>query len=294
MNLVAGATGVLGSEICSQLAKRGTSVRGLTRPTSSATKIAYLRELGVEIADGDLKQPVSLVDACRGVDAVISTVTTTVSRQAGDTIRSVDLDGQRALIDAARASGVRHFVYVSVSAETPCPLIDAKREVERHLEQSGLTFTILRACIFMEVWLSPALGFDFPNARAQVFGSGQNPLGWVSVADVARFAAASPTTPGARNVTWNIGGPEALSPHQVIRTFEEVSGRTFDVSHVPVEALEAQRSAATDPLEQSFAALGLAIAAGDVIDMRPVLEICPVALTSVRDYVGAVLASLTV
>ena len=84
---------------------------------------------------------------------------------------------------------------------------------------------------------------------------------------------------------------DALSPLEVIQLFEEVGGRPFEVSHVPVEALQAQRAAATDPLEQSVAALMLALAAGDPIDMRPVLDVCPVDLMSVRDYAETALSA---
>src|SRR5262249_22377805 len=51
--------------------------------------------------------------------------------------------------------------------------------------------TVLAANYFMEVWLGPALGFDYPNARATVYGSGDRPLAWISYRDVAAYAAAS-------------------------------------------------------------------------------------------------------
>src|ERR1041384_755644 len=113
MVLVVGATGFLGMEVCRQLRSAGKPVRGLVRGTSDPAKVDELRRLGVELVRGDLKDAASLPSACAGVQTVISTASSTLSRQEGDSIDSVDRRGQLALIDAARAAGVAHFVFVS-------------------------------------------------------------------------------------------------------------------------------------------------------------------------------------
>src|SRR5882757_1671464 len=71
MILVVGATGMVGSEICQRLSRRGEKVRALVRTTSSTEKVALLRGSGAEVWVGDLKNPDSLAGACRGVNAVI-------------------------------------------------------------------------------------------------------------------------------------------------------------------------------------------------------------------------------
>src|SRR6187455_2244770 len=114
--LVAGATGFLGSEICRQLMEKNKIVRGLVRHTSDANKVAQLRQLGVEIVEGDLKDKSSLENALHGVSAIISTVSSTLSRQEGDSIQTVDYEGQINLIGAAISTGVTQFVYVSFCA----------------------------------------------------------------------------------------------------------------------------------------------------------------------------------
>src|SRR5688572_4871808 len=110
MILVVGATGLLGGEICRSLAARGKPFRALVRPTSDKTKIAQFQSLGAEIASGDLKDHSSLEAACKGVSAVISTASSTLSRQEGDSIKTVDLDGQLGLIDAAKAADRKSVV----------------------------------------------------------------------------------------------------------------------------------------------------------------------------------------
>jgi uncharacterized protein YbjT (DUF2867 family) len=288
MNLVVGATGLLGSEISRLLALEGKPVRALVRATSDRDKVSHLASLNAEIMPGDLKDRSSLDAACRGVEAVISTASSTLSRQEGDSIQSVDLDGQLSLINAAKHSGVSHFVLTSFSqADIEFPLQTAKRTVENHLKNSGLTYTILQPTSFMEVWLSPALGFDAANAKAQIYGTGENKISFISYKDVAKFAVASLSNPNARNSVIELGGPEALSPLEVVKIFEDLQGRAFDLQRVPEEALLQQLKTSSDPMQQSFAGLMLYAAAGSIIDMRATLLKFPVQMTSVKDFVQA-------
>lgn len=169
--------------------------------------------MGAELVEGDLKDAASLARACAGVEAVISTASSTLSRQAGDSIASVDEQGQLALVDAARTAGATRFVFVSFRA---------------HLDQ-----------------------------------------------------------PEARHAVIEIGGPQALSPNEVIRMCEAAGLGELTVERVPVAALEAQLLAADEPLQQSFAGLMLQYAAGDVIDATRASRLSPFQRTSVRDFIIA-------
>ena len=190
------------------------------RATSDPNKVAHLKELGVEIVEGDLKNKGSLENALQGVSAVITTVSSSLSRQEGDSIQTVDDEGQINLVDAAINAGVKHFIYISFCELGECPLQTAKRKVEKHLAESGLNYTILQPTYFMEVWLSPVLGFDYPNAKASIFGEGKNKVSWIAIKDVASFAVASLDNPAAKNRIIPLGGPEALSQLEVVNIFE--------------------------------------------------------------------------
>ncbi|HEX2910890.1 MAG TPA: SDR family oxidoreductase [Chloroflexia bacterium] len=292
MILVAGATGLLGSEICRKLLEKGLQVRAMVRPTSDATTTGNLQKWGATLLEADLKDPASLKSACQAVDTVISTVTTTVRRQEGDTIERVDLQGQLDLLNAAVSSGVKHFIYLSYSGNMSkdSPLTTAKRTMEQRLKESGMTYTILRPSYFMEVWLGPALGFDYASGKVQIFGNGQNKISFVSLMDVALYAVEAAGNPAARNTTINIGGPEEISPNKVVGTFEELSGRKFDITYVPEEALEAQYAAASDSLQKSFTGLMLNYCQGDQLDIEKTLKDFPVRLTGIRDYAARALA----
>jgi uncharacterized protein YbjT (DUF2867 family) len=254
------------------------------RPTSDPAKVSRLRDLGVTPVQGDLTDEASLKAACDGVTTVISTASTSYSKQPD--IAAVDHGGQLRLVDAAKGAGVSQFIFVSFSGhfDTDVPLINAKRVVEQHLKESGMTYTIVRSTFFMEAMFSPTAGFDYANAKALIYGAGLNKVSWISIPDVAQFAAESVDNPAARNATFQIGGPEALSPLEVVKIFEGVVGRPFEVQLLPEEAIQMQKAQATDPLQKSFAGMMLEYAKGDVVDMKSILQTFPVKLTTVQEY----------
>jgi uncharacterized protein YbjT (DUF2867 family) len=292
--LVVGATGMLGTRVCAALAAAGKPVAGMVRSGDEA-KRGPLGAAGIELVEGDLKDAASLERACQGRTAVVSTASASISHQENDSIQSVDLDGQRRLIDAAKAAGVSTFVYISFSSNmtTEAPLTAAKRSVEQYLEDSGLAYTILRCGFLMEVMIDPVVGFDYANGTAVIYGTGENGLSLVSMDDVAKMAVLCLDRPEATNATVEFGGPEAVTLHEVVRAFEEVAGRPFEMQHVPEEALVAQWQAADDPLSKSLGAIMVDFAKGDQIEMGPTLERYPITLTTVREYASKVLSSPT-
>jgi uncharacterized protein YbjT (DUF2867 family) len=289
MVFVVGGSGLVGNEVCRRLIARGEPVKALVRETSSSEKLESLRSLGVELCTGDLKDPDSIAAACRGADSVISTASSTLSRQPGDSIQSVDRDGQLNLVSAARAARVDRFVFVSFR-RTPAitsPLAEAKEQIERAIED--LNFTVIQASWFMEVWLTPALGFDAANATARIYGDGTSPVSWVSSRDVAEMCVVALRHPAAERQIIEFGGPQALSPLQVVERFEKIGGRRFRLEHVPERMLIEQWERAADPMQKTFAALMLAYARGDKMEMEPVIDTFGLQLASVDDYARSVL-----
>src|SRR5215469_9934994 len=292
--LVVGATGVLGMEVCRQLAAAGKKVKGLVRISSQKEKVNGLHELGVETVPGDMKDLQSLYQAFKNVDVIISTATSTISHQEGDSIETVDLAGQLNVAEAAGAARVQHVVFISFPPYPPktpeFPLQSAKLAVENRLKSKNFTYTILQPTYFMEIWLGPGLGFDYAHAKAVIYGEGKNKISWIAIKDVARFAVASIDSPAAENAVIQLGGPEDLSVLDAVEIFEQESGQTFELQNVPDEALRA-RMAATDSLGKTFN--GLMIGLNDVgtIDMKETLRNFPIQLTSLREYARQMIAA---
>ena len=292
--VVVGATGYLGMETCRQLSDAAYDVRGIVRTSSDEEKIYNLQQLGVEILTADIKDEASLYEAFEGADAVISTASSTLSRQEGDSIETVDHQGQLNVIAAAEKAGVKKFIFISFCRMNETfPLQDAKRAVEKRLKNTRMDYTILQPTMFMEVWLSPALGFDAANGSVTIYGNGDKPISWISLRDVASFAVSSLNNDKVSNREYELGGPEALTPDQVVGLFEEISGKKIEVKKVPLEALKEQKASAADPLTQSFAGLMIGYANGTPIQMEETLTILPVECTSVREFARTMMAETT-
>lgn len=250
--LVAGATGLLGSEICRLLRAKNLPMKAMVRTTSDPVKINQLTKLGVQIVQGDLTKKESLSQVLQGVKTVITSVSSMpFSYKPGENdIQSVDQKGVINLIDASRSAGVNHLIYTSFSKnlDLDFPLRNAKRKVERHLRQSGLSYTILRPGCFMEVWLTAAVGFDAMNGKVNVCGTGINPLAYISYKDIAKFAVESISSPFSKNVALELGGPQNISQLEAVKIFEDVLQMKIEVQHVPVETLQAQLAGSDDAM----------------------------------------------
>lgn len=265
MDLVVGATGLVGQQIALGLRRQGRSVRGLVRSGTHHEKAASLIAAGVEIVDADLAKPETLPAACAGVETVLSTATS-MPQAKDDGLRRVDHDGALALIDCAERSGVRHFVYTSYSGNirVDSPLETAKRDCEKRLLSARMRATILRPSYVMEMWLSPALGFDPANGRARIYGSGEAKVSYISFHDVVAFAIAVAANPSHPSAILEMGGPEPLSQLDAVAIFERLLGRKCELEKIPLAALEDQHRS-TDPLQKTFAALMISYAKGDAI-----------------------------
>ncbi len=240
MVLVVGASGLLGGKVATALKEQGFAVRGLCRNPANHPELA---EKGIELVQGDLREADSLVKACKAIETVVTTANA-VAGNGDNSSKAVDLEGNRALIEAAKSQGVKHFIFISmsgISAGSPVNFVQHKYATEEYLKTSGLTYTIIRPQAFMEVWGmligKPILKKD----KVQVFGRGNNPVSFISVEDVKQFAALAVTEPSFRNKSLELGGPESLTINQLVEKFGKFSGKTPKVTHIPVPMLRTMR-----------------------------------------------------
>lgn len=281
--LVAGATGFVGQAAALRLRERGNQVRG----GANHPKVKDLQAAGVTIVEGDLTRPETLAAACAGIETVVCTATS-MPAAANDGLRRVDLEGTLALMEAAERAGVQRFVYTSYSGNLrmDSPLETAKRTCEDRLLKGRMQTIILRPSYFMEMWLSPLLGFDPEKGSARIYGSGEAQVSYISAFNVAEFAAAAAVKKIVQRQTiLEMGGPETVSQLDAVRIFEQAVHKKIAVEHVSLEALQQQHRAATDPLQKTFAALMLGYAQGDVIaGAKQTAEQYGVRLRSVAEY----------
>jgi NADH dehydrogenase len=225
---------MLGSTVTRQLLEQGKDVRVLVRPQSQYQPLV---EAGAQPVFGDLKDRASLDAACRGVDTIVTTANS-ASRGGDDNIQTVDQEGNRNLVDAAKEAGVKHFIFVSALGADPnsqVPFLQAKGQTEEQVRASGMDYTILAPNLYMEVWPQMVIGMPLQMGKpVTLVGEAQRKHSLVCMEDVAQYAVRSVDDPAARNQYLVIGGPEPMSWRDMAATYERVMGREIPLQFVPV------------------------------------------------------------
>ncbi len=264
MIVVAGGTGTLGTRLVPRLAGQGLAVRVLTRDPSRAQ---HLARPGVEVVNGDVRDPATIAPALRGTSTVISAVHG-FAGPGGVSPASVDRAGNAHLIDAATRAGAT-FVLVSVvgaSPGHPIELFRAKHAAEEKVRASGTPWTIVRASAFMETW-GTIMGQPLQTSgKIPVFGRGNNPINFVSATDVAALISQAVTSPSLRSQTLELGGPANLTFNQVAAILQETTGHGGTIRHIPRPALQTM-AWLTTAIKPALARQARAALAMDTVDM---------------------------
>ena len=145
---VAGATGQTGRRIVQELVNKNIPVRALVRNLEKGKEVLPSE---VELVTGDVSKPETLGAAI--ADSTVLLCATGASPSLNPTLPyQVDYQGTKNLVDAAKAKGIEHFVFVSSLCTSkffhPLNLfwliLYWKKQAEDYLQASGLTYTIVR------------------------------------------------------------------------------------------------------------------------------------------------------
>ncbi|MBD2055755.1 SDR family oxidoreductase [Oculatella sp. FACHB-28] len=145
---VAGATGETGRRIVQELVQRNIPVRALVRDLEKGRQILPAE---AELVVGDVLQLESLKAAI--ADSTVLLCATGASPSLDPTgPYKVDYEGSKNLVDAAKATGIEQFVFVSslCTSQFFHPLnlfwliLVWKKRAEEYLQSSGLPYTIVR------------------------------------------------------------------------------------------------------------------------------------------------------
>lgn len=264
MILLAGGTGRLGTKVVTLLGQRGQDLRVLTRDRSRA---AHLADRRVEIVEGDVRDLAADRRAVAGARTVVSAIQGFAGTKDGSPA-TIDRDGNRNLILAAREARVENFVLVSVkdaSPNHPAELMRMKYAAEQDLKASGLAWVIIRPTAYMETWCEVLGRPLLDKGKTQVFGNGRNPINWVSAADVAEFVALAALDPEMRGEVIEVGGPDNLTMSTFVDVFRKEVGSSGNVGHIPRAAMRlmAVVMSLVNP------GMGRQIQMGVIMDTRP-------------------------
>jgi uncharacterized protein YbjT (DUF2867 family) len=292
---VVGATGTLGTLVTQRLLETDHRVRVMTR---TRTKADDFKRRGAMIVKGDLRDPESLEFALRGVSTVISASHSILGR-GENASELVDDEGQRSLIDNAKAAGVAHFIFISVfgaALDHPIDFWQTKARTERYLRESGLAFTIIRPTAFMEMHAHELIGKAvLAGKRVVLLGAGRNPRNFVAARDVAQLVVTAVDDSAFLGEVISIGGPENLSGRQVVATFERVSGKKAKVTSVPLPVVRSA-SAAIQKIHPGVSRIMRSAAVFETTDQMydpaELLLRIPLKLTRLEDFARDMLPSV--
>ena len=136
---ITGGTGFVGTRLLSAALSAGHEIRALTRRTAAP-------RTGVEWVEGALDQPAALRALVEGSDAVIH-VAGVISARTAEEFDACNVDGTKALLEAAATVGVRKFVHVSsLAAREPALSLygASKAKSEALVAASPLPWAIVR------------------------------------------------------------------------------------------------------------------------------------------------------
>ncbi len=236
MILVTSANGNQGKRLIPKLLAAGHSVRASVQSEASA---ARLRTLGVQdVVVGDLADSAVIARAVEGVDSLY---------HIGPTVHPAERAMGFAMVDAAQAAGIGHFVFSSVLHAIATDLIqhEIKRDIEEHLLSSGLEFTILQPTNYM-----------LPHRVWPVFDEGVFRLSWSldrrqsmvdleDITDVAALVLSEPQRHAA--ATYELVGPGRFTAYDIGGVLSKVLGREIAVEQMDTEAFVRARFGDGDP-----------------------------------------------
>lgn len=237
--LIVGGTGTLGRQIARQALDKGYEVRCLIR---SYSKAAFLKEWGAELVPGNICKPKTLEPALEGVDAVIDAATARPTDSLS--VKQVDWQGKVSLIQATVAAGIERFIFFSfLNAEKypQVPLLEIKRCTEMFIAESGLKYTILRPCGFLQGLIGQYAVPILDNQGVWVPGEGAA-IAYMDTQDIAKFAIKALEVPETENKTFPVVGLRPWQPDEIIRLCERLSGKEAKVTRTKISILRIVRN----------------------------------------------------
>lgn len=223
--LAIGGTGNVGSEVVKELKKRNADVRILVRKKDTASPE------GVEVAVGDLLDPISVQQALHGVDKLYLLNAVTPDELMQGLIA----------YDLAKRLKLKHIVYHSVFRVEhfkDVPHFASKLAIESAIREFDVPFTIIRPNYFMQNDAS----LKEPLTKAGIYPMPLGPVGIsaVDIRDIAEVAAIALTSERHYGKTYNLNGPEVLSGPKLASVWSGLLGKEVSYSGDDMDAFEQQ------------------------------------------------------
>ena len=252
--LVSNANGKVGGQVVKSLLTSGKAVRVGARNVEKAKG----EFPGAEIVALDFAQPASLAAATAGVEAVFSATPYELLPAA-----------EEALIDAAKAAGVKHYVKMSALGSEYDPQ-SPHSLAEKALADSGLAWTVLRPTFFMQNYATLALGSVKSGAIYEPAAEGAT--SFVDTRDIAAVAVAALTDDRHIGKIYSLTGPAALTRTEVAAELSKAIGKPVAYVAVDDAALRNGMKGAPVTLIELMSTLFGYVRAGATAGVSPDIE----------------------
>jgi uncharacterized protein YbjT (DUF2867 family) len=223
--LAIGGTGNVGSEVVKELKKRNADVRILVRKKDKASPE------GVEVAVGDLLDPVSVQQALHGVDKLYLL----------NAVTPDELTQGLIAYDLAKRLKLKHIVYHSVFRVEhfkDVPHFASKLAIETAMREFDVPFTVIRPNYFFQN--DATLRDSLTKAGVYPMPLGQVGISAVDIRDIAEATAIALTSDGHFGKTYNLNGPEVLSGPKTASIWSGLLGKEIRYSGDDMDAFEEQ------------------------------------------------------
>jgi uncharacterized protein YbjT (DUF2867 family) len=268
--LVTGGTGNVGRTVIAELAKRGANVRVLARKQPEDGKLPD----GVEVAIGDLIDPVSVQEAMDGVDKLYLL----------NAVVPEELTHGLIAYGLAKRLKLKHVVYHSVFAVgrfKDVPHFASKLAIENALREFDVPFTIIRPNYFYQndVNVKDAL----TKAGVYPMPLGDVGISAVDIRDIAEATAIALITDGHFGRTYNLNGPDVLSGSKAASIWSGILSKEIRYTGHDMDAFEEQmrkRAPSWSAFDirmmfQGYLERGFAAEAGDIETLTDLLGHAP-------------------
>ena len=228
--LVIGATGRVGREVVKALLQRGAGVRAFTRKQPEPGVFPD----AVEVAIGDLSDPVSVAEAMKGADKLFLLI--------GREGVPLELTQAITAYGLAKKTGLKHVTFVSVFKADQFPEVPHfanKYAVEEAIRAGGTPYTILRPAYFAQNERS--FKSDLTGSGTYPIPAGNQGLAVVDVRDLAEVAAISLTEEGHNGKTYDLVSSEMLTGPHAAATWSRLLGKQIAYAgHADFDNFEVQ------------------------------------------------------
>ena len=251
MILITGSTGFVGSHLIRRLADRGEQLRLLTRPSSTTgdrnadLRRARLDGLSMTEVEGDISDRSSLVKAMKGVSRVVHLVAVIREQPSrGITYQSINVQGTKNLVDAAKEAGVQYFIHtgaLGTAADPHLKYVYSKWLGEEYVRNSGLPYVILEPSIIFgpeDEFVNQLADLVKMSPVTPVAGSGKILFQPIHVDDVATCIVKLLDNRSKTGQTIQMGGPDYISYEGILDEIIKTLGTRRLKIHVPVSLMK--------------------------------------------------------